>query len=73
MHNTGSSDVYVYFTAASINRLILPQGQKLDMDVKCTSLYAETAASTDSGIQIFAEVTNIPTARMYSLTGLEGV
>ena len=71
VHNTGSNDVFLYFSGSSINKLILPSNKKLDMDVKCTFLYASASAQT--GIQLFAEVTNIPIGRMYSLAGLEGV
>jgi hypothetical protein len=73
VHNTGSNDVYLYFSGSSINKLILPQGEKLDMDVKCTFLYASASQGAQTGVQLFAEVTNIPTGRMYSLAGLEGV
>ena len=71
VHNTGSNDVYLYFSGSSVNKLILPQGKKLDMDVKCKFIYASASAAT--GIQMFAEVTNISVSRMYSLDGLEGV
>ena len=71
VHNTGSNDVFLYFSGSSDNKLILPQGKKIDMDVKCKFIYA--SASSGTGIQLFAEVTNIPVARMYSLDGLEGV
>ena len=71
VENTGSADVYLYFSGSSINKLILPSSKKIDMDVKCTFMYA--SASTGTGIQIMAELTNIPIGRMYSLAGLEGV
>jgi len=51
--------------------LILPSNKKIDLDVKCTFLYV--SASTQTGVQIFAEVTNIPVGRMYSFDGLGGV
>jgi hypothetical protein len=69
--NTGSADVYLYFSESSINKLILPIGKKIEMDVKCTFLYVSADSAT--GVQIFAELTNIPTNKMYSLDGLEGV
>jgi len=41
------------------------------MDIKCKELYV--SASSQSGFQLCAELTNIPAARMFSLNGLEGV
>ena len=69
--NTGSADVYLYFSGSSTEKLILPTAKKIEMDVKCTFLYV--SASVATGVQIFAELTNIPTNKMYSLDGLEGV
>ena len=71
VHNTGSADLYLYFSGSSINKLILPSTKKLDMDVKCTSIFVSSSAAT--GMQMLAEVTNIPIGRMYSFDGLEGV
>ena len=71
VHNTGSADLYLYFSGSSINKLILPSTKKLDMDVKCTSIYVSSSAAT--GMQMLAEVTNIPIGRMYSFDGLGGV
>lgn len=69
--NTGSADAYLYFSGSSINKLILPTTKKIELDVKCTFMYV--SASTATGVQVFAELTNIPTSKMYSLAGLEGV
>ena len=45
--------------------------KRINMDVKCASIYI--SGSTDTGVQLAAELTGIPAARMYSLTGLEGM
>jgi hypothetical protein len=71
VQNTGSNDAYLYFSGSSVNKLILPSNTKIDLDVKCTLLYI--SASSQTGVQIFAEVTNIPVGRMYSFDGLGGV
>jgi hypothetical protein len=75
VENTGSNDVYLYFypSSSASNMLIIPTTKKIEMDVKCILLYASSSQGDPTGIQIFAELTNIPTSKMYSLTGLEGV
>mgnify|MGYP003660889072 FL=1 len=40
----------------------------LTMDVKCKQFYISTKTA-DTSYQVFAELTNIPTSRMYHLTG----
>jgi len=71
VQNTGSNDLYLYFSGSSVNKLVLPAGKTLNMDVKCVFIYA--SASAASGIQMAAELTTIGTRHMYSLDGLEGV
>ena len=72
IHNTGSTnDLHFYFLSSPSVKLILPADKQMSMDVKCKELYV--SASTQTGFQLFAELTNIPAARMFSLTGLEGV
>tara|TARA_Y100000593_G_C4308246_1_gene336905 strand:- start:952 stop:1305 length:354 start_codon:yes stop_codon:yes gene_type:complete len=71
VENTGSADVNLYFSASSVNKLILPASKTISMDVKCTFIYV--SASSATGIQMVAELTNIDPNRMYSLAGLEGV
>lgn len=71
IHNTGSSDVAFYFVSSPSVKLVLPSDKKMSMDIKCKELYV--SASTETGLQICAELTNIPAARMFSLNGLEGV
>jgi hypothetical protein len=43
-------------------------GASLTMDVKCKQFYISTETA-DTSYQVFAELTNIPTDRMYHLTG----
>ena len=67
-----ANDLYVYFSASSTTPFHLPAGKQLDMDVKCSHIYCKAVAGTVV-TQIFAEITSIPTASMYSLAGLTGV
>tara|TARA_R100001510_G_C7589430_1_gene159646 strand:+ start:20 stop:373 length:354 start_codon:yes stop_codon:yes gene_type:complete len=71
IHNTGSQDLHFYFVSSPGVKLVLPQDKKMSMDIKCKELYV--SASTGTGFQLCAELTNIPAARMFSLNGLEGV
>ena len=71
IENTGSNSVDFYFKESSTNLFTLPNDKKVEIDVKCTQIYISSSAA--SGVQLFAELTNIPTGRMYSLDGLEGV
>jgi hypothetical protein len=71
IHNTGSVDLYFYFLETPTVKLVLPQDKKMSMDVRCKEIYV--SASTGTGFQVFAELTNIPASRMFSLSGLEGV
>ena len=71
IENTGSYGLGFYFSASSDQQFILPNGKSVEIDVKCTEIYL--SCSTGTGFQLFAELTNIPTNKMYSLDGLEGV
>ena len=71
IENTGSNPVDFYFSGSSTNPFTLPNDKKVEIDVKCVQIYVSSSAA--SGVQLFAELTNIPTGRMYSLDGLEGV
>ena len=71
IHNTGSVNLHFYFVSSPGVKLVLPADKKMSMDIKCKELYV--SASTTTGFQLCAELTNIPAARMFSLTGLEGV
>ena len=65
-------DLNVYFSASSTTPFVLPAGKQLDMDVKCSHIYCKAVSNTVV-TQVFAEITSIPTASMYSLAGLTGV
>ena len=71
VENTGSQDVHLFFTNNSQEGLVLPTTKKIEMDIKCTFMYISSSVNT--GVQVFAELTNIPANKMYSLVGLEGV
>ena len=74
IHNTGSggsANLHFYFVSSPSVKLTLPADKKMSIDVKCKELYV--SASSGTGFQLCAELTNIPAARMFSLTGLEGV
>ena len=71
LYNTGSQDMHFYFVSSPGVKLVLPGDQKIDMDIKCKELYV--SASSGTGYQLFAELTNIPAVRMFSLAGLGGV
>ena len=43
-------------------------GDSLELDIKCKEIYL-SAAGTGVGYQLAAELTNIPTNRMFALTG----
>ena len=65
-------ELSIYFSASSTTPLILPVGKKIDMDVKCAHIYMKGISGT-ADIQMYAEITNIPTGSMYSLAGITGV
>ena len=59
------------------NFVIIPANGSQTFDVKCKEIFisktAGTAGSTNDDVQIFAELTTIPAARMYSLDNVVGV
>ena len=65
-------DLNIYFLASSATPLILPAGKKIDMDVKCSHIYMKGISGT-ADMQMYAELTGIPTGSMYSLVGITGV
>jgi len=71
VENTGSQDVHLFFVNGSSEGLILATTKTIEMDVKCSSIFVSCSSGT--GIQLFAELTDIPSHKMYSLVGLEGV
>ena len=48
---------------------VLPENGSVTMDVKCKEIYLSNHSGGTSGFQVFAELTGIPSTRMYSLTG----
>lgn len=48
---------------------VLPENGSVTMDVKCKEVYLSNHSGGTSGYQIFAELTQIPAASMYHLTG----
>jgi|TARA_R110002096_G_scaffold1500_1_gene7840 hypothetical protein len=52
----------------NFNFITVQEGASVTMDVKCKQFYISTEAA-DTSYQVFAELTNIPTDRMYHLTG----
>ena len=44
-------------------------GESLTMNVKCKEVYISVPGADSFAIEIQAELTNIPTSRMYTLTG----
>jgi len=54
------------------NYFILNAGKEIKFNVKCKELFIWTGSGT-SDVQVYAELTDIPAARMYSLDGIIGV
>ena len=60
-----SSDV-----VAKFHYITVPANNgSVTMDVKCKEFYLSNHSGGDSGYQVFAELTNVPTGSMYALTG----
>jgi len=58
------------------NYLELDAGHSIELDVKCREVFISCgthAGTSGTDIEIYAELTNIPASRMFSLDGLEGV
>jgi hypothetical protein len=70
------SDVLGYENSASGsgNWLYLSGSTSIELDVKCKEIFVATyeAAGAVDYIEVYAELTNIPTERMYSLDGVSG-
>ena len=69
---------YGYTGAASTNNnfVTIANGESQTFDFKCKEIFiSNTGTSTNAtdDVQIFAELTNIPASRMYSLDGVVGV
>jgi len=60
--------------SGSGNWLYLPATSSIDLNVKCGQIFVSPAAAVIvNDITVYAELTNIPIGRMYSVDGLEGV
>jgi hypothetical protein len=56
------------------NYFYLDDSGPLELEVKCKEIFISPIQNEGSDtVTIFAELTNIPASRMYSLEGLEGV
>jgi len=57
------------------NWLLLGSGSSIELDVKCKEIFVspyDDQAAVNS-VTVYAELTNIPTMRMYSFADLEGI
>jgi len=56
------------------NYIIVESNHTFELPVKCKEVFiSATQNGSSHTVQIFAELTNIPAERMFSLDGLEGV
>lgn len=73
--NTGSADLRIYFdnpttvpaTDTGLHRFTLSNNSSVTMNVKCTEVYIKAVGET--GFELMAELTGIPSSDMYDLTG----
>lgn len=73
--NTGSSDIRIYFDDPSttpaadtgLHRFTLSYNSSITMAVKCKEIYIKAVG--ESGFELVAELTGIPSTEMYQLTG----
>ncbi len=63
---------YSNSASGSGNWLLLKQGNSMELDVKCKEIFIAPTTANATLYSVYAELTNIPTDRMYSLDGLEG-
>jgi hypothetical protein len=69
---TGSYD-FNNSASGSGNWLYLPASTSIELDVKCKQIFVSPAQATAVSCSLYAELTNIPTDRLYSYDGLNGV
>ena len=71
-NETGS---YGFTNAASGsgNWLYLSASTSIELDVKCKQIFVSPAQASALTCSVYAELTNIPTNRLYSYDGLEGI
>lgn len=63
---------YTNSASGSGNWLFLKHGNSMELDVKCKEIFVAPATANNTAYSLYAELTNVPTARMYSLDGIEG-
>jgi hypothetical protein len=59
--------------AASGNWLYLPPTSSMELNAKCKTIYVGSTTTGEIEVTVFAELTNIPTVRMYSLDNVGGI
>jgi hypothetical protein len=59
--------------SGSGNWLFLSASTSIELDVKCKQIFISPAQATAVSCSVYAELTNIPTDRLYSFDGLEGI
>jgi len=59
--------------SGSGNWLFLSASTSIELDVKCKQIFVSPAQATAVSCSVYAELTNIPTSRLYSYDGLSGV
>jgi len=64
---------YSNSASGSGNWLYLSASTSIEMDVKCKQIFIAPAQATEVSCSVYAELTNIPTNRLYSYDGLEGI
>lgn len=67
---------YTGGASTNSNFVTIPAGGSETFDFKCKEIFISNTTTSTGGVddvQIFAELTNIPAARMYSLDGVVGV
>ena len=67
---------YTYGAITNNNFYTLAAGATVSLDVKCKEVFVSStnaAAAASDEIQVFAELTNIPVGRMFSLDNVTGV
>lgn len=67
---------YTGGASANGNFVTIASGESQTFDFKCKEIFISNTGTSTGGaddVQIFAELTNIPASRMYSLDGVVGV
>jgi len=73
---TAGQHGYTGGASANSNFVTIPANGSETFDFKCKEIFISntaTSAGTTNAVQVFAELTNIPAGRMYSLDGVVGV